>query len=238
MVAIAALIMLAAFIQGALGFGFGMVAMATIPLLIGVKATVPLVACVGLLLNVVLLYQLRDALVFSHIKPMLLGGMLGIPLGVVFLQHADPQLLLGMLGGLLIALSVWLGRDGALRQRPPLWGLFAGLVGGVLGGAFNTGGPPVIAYASSQPWAPRVLRASLQGYFFLLSLVQLTLFSLTGMLDQQSTVNSLKLLVPLAIGAALGDRLSSRLPPGQFRLLVRLGLLVLGVVMLHRLYGG
>lgn len=236
MAAIAALIMLAAFIQGVLGFGFGMVSMATVPLLIGVKETVPVVACVGLMLNVVLLVQLRDALVLAQLRTMVAGGLLGIPLGVLFLQHANPQVLLGLLGGLLLGLALWLGRRTALRQRSPWVGMLAGLCGGVLGGAFNTGGPPVIAYVSSHPWPPRQMRATLQAYFFLLSTVQLSLFAANGMLSTDNALHSLGLLIPLAVGALLGDHFSSRLPPERFRLLVRIGLAILGIVMISRMF--
>lgn len=230
----AALVALAAFVQGAMGFGFGLVAMATLPLLLGVKATVPVVAGFGILLNILLLSQLRDALSGARIGPLILGGVVGTPIGVTFLKQADPALLLSVLGVMLVVFAAWLGRKGAVADRPAGWGVLAGVISGMMGGAFNTGGPPVVAYTSSKPWTPREIRATLQGFFFLQGSLQLTLFALNGMLTRDSLWTNAVLLPALAVGALAGDRLSDRLPPAQFRLLIRVGLAILGVVMLAR----
>lgn len=235
--AVAALIALAALVQGATGFGFGMVAMATIPLLIGVKAAAPLVVVFGWLLNTVLLARLWDAVSGQRLWPTVLGAMVGTPIGVTVLASADPRQLLLALGVLLVFFAWWLGRSGAVRERRPAWGVAAGVVGGLMGGAFNTGGPPVVAYVSSKPWPPRVVRATLQGHFLLVGVVQLSLFASAGLLTAESLWLNLLLLPALVVGALLGDALSGRLSPERFRLLIRVGLAVLGVVMLVRVLG-
>src|SRR5690606_37191986 len=51
------------------------------------------------------------------------------------------------------------------------WAWPFGFVAGCLGGAYNTSGPPVVVYASAQPWDARQLRATLQGYFIFASLM-------------------------------------------------------------------
>ena len=231
---IAALIMTAAFVQGVMGFGFGLVSMATLPLLIGVKASVPVVACLSLLLNVVLLFQLRDALALPRTAPLAAGGVFGIPLGVAFLKQADPTLLLALLGVIIIGLAIWLGRKGAVRDRPASLGVIAGFIGGILGGAFNTSGPPVVAYVGSKPWEPREIRATLLSYFMLVSVFQLSLFVYGGLLEAEAAMTALPMALPLALGAVFGDWLSGRLSPARFRLLIRIGLGVLGAVMLSR----
>lgn len=235
--AVAALVALAALVQGAMGFGFGLVSMATVPLLIGVKATVPLVTVFGLLLNVVLLFQLRDAVHRSRLWPTVLGALVGTPIGVAFLANADPSQLLVVLGVMLVFFAWWLGRSGAVRERHAAWGVGAGFFGGIMGGAFNTGGPPVVAYVSSKPWSPRGIRANLQGHFLLVGLFQIGLFISVGLLTADSLQTNLLLLPAMAAGALLGDAISSRLSPERFRLLIRGGLAILGVVMLARTLG-
>lgn len=234
---LAALIMMAAFIQGVMGFGFGLVSMATLPFLLDVKETVPVVACLSLLLNIVLMFQLRDALALPRMAPLAAGGVFGIPIGVAFLKQADPQLLLGLLGVIIIGLALWLGRKGAVRDRPAALGVFAGFIGGILGGAFNTSGPPVVAYVGSKPWAPREIRATLLSYFLLMSVFQVSLYIYSGLLSADTAKTTLPLALPLALGAVGGDWLSKRLSPARFRLLIRIGLGTLGAVMLLRSLG-
>ena len=42
-----------------------------------------------------------------------------------------------------------------------------GFFAGILGGAYNTNGPPVVIYGSLRKWSPATFRATLQGYFFM-----------------------------------------------------------------------
>jgi hypothetical protein len=45
------------------------------------------------------------------------------------------------------------------------WAYPFGLVAGVLGGAYNTGGPPIVLYATMNRWPPETFLATLQSCF-------------------------------------------------------------------------
>lgn len=230
----AVFIALAAFTQGVSGFGFGMVSMATLPLVLGIKEAVPVVAAFSMMLNIVLAVKLWDAMDIRKLAPLLIGGVLTVPVGVLFLREADPQLLRGVLGVLVVGFAVWLGLEGAVKERSKLWGLVAGMAGGVLGGAFNMSGPPAVAYVSSKPWEPRQVRATLQAFFTPLVGVQVALFISSGLITLDTVKLNLSLLPALVVGALVGDRLASRIPADRFRVLVRVLLGVLGGVMVYK----
>ena len=137
---------LAGSVQGTVGFGFGIVAMSTLPLWMDVKEAVPLVAALGLLVNIAMTWNLRAHLTWSRLAPLILGGVIGVPIGVTLFVSLNPDLLLIGLGMALIGVAIQQKRTapGEGTGLTPAWGGVAGLASGVLGGAFNTGGPPVV----------------------------------------------------------------------------------------------
>jgi hypothetical protein len=52
-----------------------------------------------------------------------------------------------------------------LYLRRERYGFVFGFLAGILGGAYNTNGPPVIIYGTLRKWNPANFRATLQGYF-------------------------------------------------------------------------
>lgn len=173
---------LAGFVQGVLGFGFGLVAMALLPLLISVKEASPLVVLFSLPLAMIVLgihwrhFQWRDGWV------LLLGSCAGIPLGVYSLTYFSAELLLRLLGGVLLLFSAYelVGRRLQRGHRaPPKWSEpFFGLVSGTTSGAFNAGGPPLVAYVYAQPWHQERKVALLQVLFSVGAVLRL--FTMAG----------------------------------------------------------
>lgn len=235
----AAVALVAAFVQGVVGFGFGLVSMALLPLWIPVDDAVPIVAVFCLMVNGSLLVQLRRNVRARDARPLLLGGLAGIPLGVLFLDSAAPTLLRAVLGVLLVgyvALSL-LRRQ---RGRAPVeasnrWGLLAGFSGGLLGAAFNTGGPPAVLYVAAKPsWPPAVVKANLQAFFVMTSVVQLSMFAATGILSTEHLAIDAGAIPMAVLGAWLGNRASASLDKQRFHSLLLIALALLGGSFLLR----
>ena len=49
----------------------------------------------------------------------------------------------------------------------PKWTYVSGFLSGLLIGAYNTGGPPVVVYADCRRWNSNQFKSNLQGFFFL-----------------------------------------------------------------------
>lgn len=91
----------AGFVQGVSGFASGMVSMAILPLAMPMIDVVPIVAVFCGATNLTILLQLRRSLdeqVLSSLPMLIFGQFGGVPLGVLLLQHADPEWLRIMLG--------------------------------------------------------------------------------------------------------------------------------------------
>lgn len=247
---LALLALLAGFTQGAVGFGFGMVVMAVLPQLMDVREAVPMVAILCLVVNVVVLWRWRGSLEWRKVLPLLVGGLVGAPVGVLFLTSVDPRFVKGTLGVVLVLYAVGSllasnrstsnrnVRDGGTPPRRArvreAWGYLAGLVGGTLGGAFNTGGPPAILYATAGRWAPGAFKANLQGFFLLVTVLQVVLFASAGLITPRLLEMDLVALPALVVGVGIGIRVSRSVDPALFRRIILVLLLVLGSSLLIR----
>jgi uncharacterized membrane protein YfcA len=113
----------------------------------------------------------------------------------------------------------------------PAWAFAFGLAAGMLGGAYNTSGPPVVVYGNARRWSPLEFKSNLQGFFFLNSTLVVTGHLLSGNLNAEVWRYYLTALPALALGALAGVSLDRWVNPATFRRIVLVLLLVMGVKM-------
>lgn len=235
---IAAITLAGALVQGMSGFGFGLVTMSLLPLFLPVEVAAPLVACWGWTLNPIMMWRLRRDLSLRKVGPMLVGGLVGAPLGVLFLKGADPRLVRATLGVVLVAYCVYalfLARPPDPDRPPPrALGALAGLAGGVLGGAFNTAGPPTVVYVNATGWDKNSATAALQAFFLFSGSVAVAGHATAGLLTRELLGTLLPVFPAVWLGVAIGSRIYDRVPQARFRKLVIGMLLLLGVNFLVR----
>lgn len=221
---------LAGFTQGLTGFGFGLVSMALLPLILPFKDALVVVAVLNVPVCALTLWANRRHVHWRRGAALAAGTCLGVPIGFYLLVKLDAGVLLRVLGALLCLFAVneiFLARRFPLRF--PAWSGFpVGLVSGGIGGAFNVGGPPVIAYVYSQPWAKEEIVAVLQVVFGSSALLRLIFVGHSGLLHAELARLTLLALPLLLAGIILGGRLLHRVPLPPLKLTVFVSLLVLG----------
>lgn len=223
-------IFLAAFTQSLSGFGLALVSMALLPSVIGLHMATPLVALVAIVIESVLLLRFREALELRTIWRVVLAALIGTPLGVLFLSRVDENLAMRILGIVIAgyALYALLGLK-LPHLEGSLWAYSAGLVGGLLGGAYNTSGPPVIVYADCRRWQPAVFKSNLQGYFIVSSLAVMVSHAISGNITPQVWSTFWWTLPFIGVGLLAGLSLDRWLNPLVFRRLVLVLLVVMGI---------
>ncbi len=234
---LAAFALLGALVEGLSGFGFGLVTMSLLPLVIPVEQAVPMVGAWGLSLNLLNTWNRRRHIQPRRILPMLVAAAMGIPVGLTFLTRAPESLVTGTLGVVILA-YVGLALSG--RVRPGIggddrrWAFLAGLLGGALGGAFNTSGPPVVLYLSSRGWTKEQTIGAMQAFFTFTSSLTFVGFVAYGLITRTLLGWILPILPIVWIGLLVGSAINNRIPQLAFQRLV-LGLLaVLGFNFLGR----
>ena len=223
-------VFLAVFTQSLSGFGSALVAMSLLPAIIGIHVATPLVALVGFTLEIVLIIRYRRSLDVRAIWRIVLAALVGIPVGVYFLSNADEKLSLTLLGVVLTGYAVYalLGLK-MPSLSGPVWAYLAGLFGGLLGGAYNTSGPPVIVYADCNRWPPDAFKSNLQGYFVIISVIVVASHVMNGNFTSQVWHLFWWTIPSIMIGLIAGLSLDRWLNPLLFRRLVLVLLLVMGI---------
>jgi uncharacterized protein len=223
-------IFLAAFTQSLAGFGSALVAMAILPPLLGLQITTPLVALLTLVLEIGLVIYFREALNVKNIWRVVAAALVGIPLGVLYLKQVNETVAMFILGLVITGYAVY----GLLKFRLPrlehtAWGYLAGLFAGLLGGAYNTSGPPVIMYAACRGWEPAEFKGNLQGFFLVSSLVVASSHGIGGSFTPDIWRYFFLSLPFLGLGSLSGLLLDKRINPAVFRQLILVLLFVLGL---------
>ncbi|MFZ5900695.1 MAG: sulfite exporter TauE/SafE family protein [Bacillota bacterium] len=230
-----------AVVSGAAGFGFAMLALTSFSLFFDPRTAVAFMALHTLTQNVVQLIGLRRYCRWRELAPLLVAAVLGVPAGAVFLKTVDPDLIQRSLGLVVIAFvlaSLALSRKGAVPagfqvpdRRPrteAVWRVLTGLGGGVLMGAFLSGGPPLVMYSLWKGGSRFTIKAALQAFFLFCNAYALALYALSGLLTESVLRGSVTLL-PFTLGGTLiGMYLFQRMPYPVFRKLLLVLLALVG----------
>jgi uncharacterized membrane protein YfcA len=220
---------------GLAGFGVGLVAMAFLPFIMTPATAVVLMTVYAVIFAVVLFVPLRRDCDLRAIVGLTVGSIVGSPAGVWILA-VTPAEILSRLIGLMLVIVVVLELAGKFPRRltAPGWGVGAGILAGLLGGAVGLPGPPTVLYAATQGWSPRTFKANLQAFFIVNQSVIVIGYWMTGLLTREVMRLTAAYLIPALAGILLGMSLFNRVDPVRFRRIVFALLFVSGVILLVR----
>jgi uncharacterized membrane protein YfcA len=223
-------IFIGAFTQSLTGFGMGLVAMAVLPSLLGLRLAAPLVALSGIVLEASMLFRYRESLQVKSIWRLLVASLVAIPFGVYILRRLDERSALFMLGFIITGYAIYALSGFHLPELShPAWAWIIGVFSGMLGGAYNTAGPPIVIYGNCRRWSPQEFKSNLSGFFIVNSFMVVSTHWLSGNYTQSVLTFFWWTLPALIIGFLIGQMLDRRLNPEIFRRIVLVLLIVLGV---------
>jgi hypothetical protein len=158
MVEIVIVVILAAilggFIQGTAGFGFGIITVSIIPLVLGFRDSISLMTLLMVGVATLMFIKTRRQFAWNDCKNLLIGVFIGVPSGVMVILLLQEVVLLKLFGLLNVSIGLYYFLYNRKRGKPFPDGIAIpiGYSGGILAGAFNMGGPPMIAFLYSKPW--------------------------------------------------------------------------------------
>ena len=224
----AAIMTIGALSQGFLGFGFAIVAMAGLTLSRDLLHAAGVVNLTGILVAALVLTALRREVLWRPALRMIPGVLVGVVLGVSALGALDRDLMVRTLGVTIVAISLWNLRTPTPQTgEAPIWDGVAGLLGGLLGGAFNTGGPAIVAHLYRRPDSPQAVKATNQLIFLTMGLARLPTATAQGQMTSSIWIEAAIMAPILVTGLLIGIRLGRRVSPAQFR---RVSWLALGAM--------
>lgn len=220
------------FVSGLAGFGTALMALGIWLYVVPPAVAVPLVLICSVIAQVSTLPSIWKHVDFTIIWPFLIGGLLGVPLGVMLIAHADPKVFKLTVGVFLLVFPAALyfqRSDLAITFGGKAADAAIGFAGGILGGLAGLSGPLPILWASVRGWTKEQRRGVFQIFNF--SILGASLLTQIGAGLVRFDVFWLALIAfpGTLIGAWLGARTYRALSDGNFRDVV-LGLLFLSGV--------
>jgi uncharacterized protein len=215
---------LASAITGLTGFGFALILVPALTLLLSPREVVPIIYLLGTISTILVLVETRRWIDPARIWLLALAGVVGAPLGTYLLVILDVGLLKAATGGLCVITALALLFDFRLTIRNErLAGLPVGFASGLLGGSTGLAGPPVIIFFSNQGKDKQTFRANLTLYYTILGFFMLISQGLNGLVTRDILRYCLWWTPALLLGATLGMKLAHRVSESHFR---RLSLIV------------
>jgi len=235
LIPICALLILSGLIYGMFGFGYAIVSLALLPFFISVKIAVPMVAAHAVVLAGWMLYGLRRHLSTRITLPILVGLPFGLPLGVYLLYVLTEESIRRLLGLVILLYVIWSlvkvsGTASALRRDA--WGLVAGFLSGVIGGAILASGPIIIIYLTLRGFSKEEFKAAFLIWAVVQGCLLIPFYSAAGMLTSKVCVWGLIALPFAGVGLLVGMKLFEKVKERLFYRLVIVLLALSGVRLL------
>ncbi len=221
----------AAAVAGLAGFGYGLVSVPLLMLVLPPRVVVPAVTTHIFLTSLLILLDVIKEVNLRRIWPMMATGLIGLPLGVYVLLVLSEGALKAIVGVVIVffALALLLGINLEIKNEK-LALAPVGIASGLLASGIAMAGPPVILFFSNQGMPKQVFRANLAAYFVFLNAVTIPAHAVSGLFTGEVVRYALLFLPTLAAGMVLGIWLSRKVPEEYFKRLVLLIVLCTGLL--------
>ncbi|MDA8855061.1 sulfite exporter TauE/SafE family protein [Candidatus Pseudothioglobus singularis] len=225
----------AGLVQGATGFGSGIVLNAFWLHILEPSAAISLNIVSCLFVSALPIYKLRKTLDFSKLKSFVFFGVIGIPTGLLILTMTDPSIFKTTVGLILVIFSIWKFKSKDIlinfKSNPALDKLI-GFISGILGGFAALGGILPTIWVNLQRLPKNTQRGTYEPFIFITSIAAVISFYFAGFLTLDIFYNFLKAFPALMLGSWIGIRIYALINEALFRQVI-MGLIFLaGLVLL------
>ena len=232
--ALVAIFLTASTIRSTVGFGDALIAMPLLTMAVGLHTAAPVFALVALISSAAILVGSWREVNIKEAWPLVAGSALGVPIGLLFLTRAPENAMKVFLGAAIITFGLTRPfLPGAqLRRGGPGPASLAGLVAGILGGAYNINGPPVAIYGTLRRWPPQRFRATMQGFFLPNGAMIVAGHGIAGLWSRQMLIYSAICIPAMLAGGTLGGRINKKIRTESFELWISVLLVAIGAGLL------
>lgn len=223
---VAGAVLAATVVQQLSGFGFALLAVPLMSVVVGPKDAVAIAMAAGFASSGLMAVGLRRRLDRPVLGRLLLGAALGLPIGVWGLATVNDDALRLALAVVVLSMVAVLASGLRLRSSSPGLEVGAGVASGLLNGSLGTGGPPVIVVLHAAETEQHAFRATTSAFFALCDVVAIPLIAWSGAARPSAWVLAVLAVPAVLVGDRIGARFATRIDQAQFR---RLALVLLSL---------
>lgn len=244
--AVSFILFISAFIHGVVGFAFALTALPLLALVFSVKEAVPLMALYSLIVNVLMLFLMKEKRIFKIPLRFLFAILSGVILGIKGFILASEGFLRILLFVAIVFFLMWEFYKTKFEQdsfnlyseninvqlfKHPL-ALISGLIAGLLAGLLNTPGPPLIICLSFFKLNKDLFKATLQFILAFTAFSAVFNHFFVGNITPFTLKIFLLNLPVVIIGLILGQKLYKKLTTKVYYYLVNIMLFISGILLL------
>ena len=219
-IALAAITLLAAIVNGALGYGFSSITVPIALLFLANRVLNPALVLIEVVLNAYVLWVNRDALpgVWKRVLPIVIGLAPGVMVGTVVVSQMNADWLRFATYAALLPLVLlqMAGLRRPIRSERSVGFMFGGGLG-VLYSVTTISGPPLAVALNNQGLARKDFRAALGFVRLAESLMTAVAYGYAGLYSATSMALIPWIVPSIAIGVPLGAFIIRRAPVDTFR---------------------
>lgn len=223
-------------VEGIAGFGATVMALPFVAMLTGIDKAVPMLSSLGVLLSAFIVLRSWKNLDWKEYLFIVLHVGLGVPCGLFMMDHLPKNCLIAILvcfmlfvgiRGLLGVFRNTPGKSPAAICRKNLLSRLILFLGGFIQGAFSSGGPVVVMYASKALPEKTKFRATLSSLWLTTNTIMITKWTLSGKVWTPQLFGLMCGALPfIAGGMIFGDYLHNKVDQRKFTILVYIVLLI------------
>ena len=197
------------FVSGLAGFGTALMALGIWLYVLPPSLAVPLILICSVVAQSSTLPSMWRSFDLKLVWPFIVGGLAGVPVGIILIAHADPKVFKLGIGLFLLVFPTVLFFNRApmaFRFGGRLADAGIGLAGGVMGGLAGMSGPLPILWASLRGWGKNERRGVFQIFNWTILFVALCVQAAAGLVGKQVLWLALVAFPGTVFGAWLGAR--------------------------------
>ncbi|MDH7481045.1 MAG: sulfite exporter TauE/SafE family protein [Armatimonadota bacterium] len=225
--------------EGITGFGCTVLALPFITLLLGLQTAVPMLVINAWVLTVYITWESRQKIVWSEYARIFILAALGLPIGMWMSSRLPEDILKFILAGFMILVGIhglW-KQTAKQRNNPtvnPTTRFLSSLllpIGGLIHGAFGSGGPLAVIYATQTLTDKTAFRGTLCAVWVTLNTIIVSRWIVTKSLNAHILKVAAFALPFTVIGMIMGNHWHYRMDEILFRKLVYTVLVLAGITL-------
>jgi len=241
------IVFLTHFQEAITGFGGTVLAVPFVIFLLGLDATIKVLAIQAWIVVTFIVILARRRIVWRQYGRIVLFAGIGLPVGICMVRTLPESVLKLILGAFMVGiavrgLSVTVRNKALPKWEPRAWQnwLMNGFVfmGGVIHGAFASGGPFVVIYATRVLTDKGIFRVTLCMLWVTLNTTLISYWLLTHALTPEIWFYTAICTPFTVVGMIAGDRCHHCIDERLFRLIVYAVLFLSGIAVLHSARAG
>jgi len=227
------IVLVAMFTQTTVGFGSALIAMPFLIVILGPDVARPAFMLAAYTGGVTLMWQYRKDWQLPDVKFVIVGTLVGIPVGTWVAGSMDKDMFMLVLGIIIICYSLYALSGFKLKEIRREWGTVFGFCSGILHSAYNVGGPPLVMYNSAHNWEARRFKGNTQATFFIMGMFVIFEHFRTGNITPVVLQNVALMLPAMFVGIFIGLRVEKYIKQSVFRKIVMVLLLIIGLNLVN-----